>query len=38
MLTVLEIIKRTTDFFEKRGVESARLNLSANCSSVMRWA
>lgn len=26
MLTVLEIIKRTTDFFEKRGVESARLN------------
>ncbi len=26
MLTVLEIIKRTTDFFEKRGVESPRLN------------
>lgn len=26
MLTVLEIIKRTTGFFEKRGVESARLN------------
>lgn len=26
MLTVLEIIKRTTDFFEKREVESARLN------------
>jgi release factor glutamine methyltransferase len=26
MLTLLEIIKRTTDFFEKRGVESARLN------------
>ena len=26
MLTVLEIIKRTTEFFEKRGVESARLN------------
>ncbi|HEY4246685.1 MAG TPA: peptide chain release factor N(5)-glutamine methyltransferase [Lacunisphaera sp.] len=26
MLTVLEIIKRTTDFLEKRGVESARLN------------
>ena len=26
MLTVLEIIKRTTDFFEKRGVESSRLN------------
>lgn len=26
MLTVLEIIKRTTDFFQKRGVESARLN------------
>lgn len=26
MLTVLEIIKRTTDFFEKRQVESARLN------------
>jgi release factor glutamine methyltransferase len=26
MLTVLEIIKRTTDFFDKRGVESARLN------------
>ena len=26
MLTVLEIIKRTTDFFEKRGVETARLN------------
>jgi release factor glutamine methyltransferase len=26
MLTVLEIIKRTTEFFQKRGVESARLN------------
>lgn len=26
MLTVLEIIKRTTDFFEKKQVESARLN------------
>ena len=26
MLTVLEIIKRTTEFFDKRGVESARLN------------
>ena len=26
MITVLEIIKRTTDFFDKRGVESARLN------------
>ncbi len=26
MLTVLEIIKRTTEFFEKRGVENARLN------------
>ena len=26
MLTVLEIIKRTTEFFEKREVESARLN------------
>ena len=26
MLTVLEIIKRTTGFFDKRGVESARLN------------
>ena len=26
MLTVLEIIKRTTDFLEKRGVESPRLN------------
>lgn len=26
MLTVLEIIKRTTEFFGKRGVESARLN------------
>ena len=26
MLTVLEIIKRTTEFFEKRGVESSRLN------------
>lgn len=26
MLTVLEIIKRTTEFFNKRGVESARLN------------
>jgi release factor glutamine methyltransferase len=26
MLTVLEIIKRTTDFLSKRGVESARLN------------
>ncbi len=26
MLTVLEIIKRTTDFLEKRGVESSRLN------------
>ena len=26
MLTVLEIIKRTTGFLEKRGVESARLN------------
>jgi release factor glutamine methyltransferase len=26
MLTVLEIIRRTTDFFEKRGVESPRLN------------
>ena len=26
MLTVLEIIKRTTDFLEKKGVESSRLN------------
>ena len=26
MLTILEIIKKTTEFFEKRGVESARLN------------
>ncbi len=26
MLTVLEIIKRTTGFFDQRGVESARLN------------
>lgn len=26
MLTVLEIIKRTTEFFEKKGIESARLN------------
>ncbi len=26
MLTVLEIIKRTTGFFEQRGVESSRLN------------
>lgn len=26
MLTVLEIIKRTTEFFDKRDVESARLN------------
>ncbi len=26
MLTVLEIIKRTTDFLEKKGVESPRLN------------
>lgn len=26
MLTVLEIIRRTTEFFAKRGVESARLN------------
>jgi release factor glutamine methyltransferase len=26
MLTVLEIIRRTTDFLEKRGVESPRLN------------
>lgn len=26
MLTVLEIIKRTTEFFDKRGVESPRLN------------
>jgi release factor glutamine methyltransferase len=26
VLTVLEIIKRTTDFFEKRGVDSPRLN------------
>ncbi len=26
MLTILEIIKKTTEFFEKKGVESARLN------------
>lgn len=26
MLTILEIIKKTTEFFEKRGVDSARLN------------
>lgn len=26
MLTLLEIIKKTTEFFDKRGVESARLN------------
>ena len=26
MLTILDIIKRTTDFLEKRGVESPRLN------------
>jgi release factor glutamine methyltransferase len=26
MLSVLEIIKRTTEFFDKRGVESSRLN------------
>src|SRR2546425_490959 len=26
MLTVLEIIKRTTEFFDKHGVESPRLN------------
>jgi len=26
MLTILEIIKKSTEFFEKRGVESARLN------------
>ena len=26
MLSILEIIKKTTDFFEKRGFESARLN------------
>lgn len=26
MLTLLEIIKRTTEFFEKRGIESPRLN------------
>ncbi len=26
MLTLLEVIKRTTDYFEKRGIESARLN------------
>lgn len=26
MLTILEIIKKTTEFFEKRGIESARLN------------
>src|SRR6187549_528061 len=26
MLTVLEIIKKTTDFFNAKGVESARLN------------
>ena len=26
MLTLLEIIKKTTDFFDKKGIESARLN------------
>jgi release factor glutamine methyltransferase len=26
MLTVLEIIKKTTDFFSAKGIESSRLN------------
>ena len=26
MLTVLDVVKRTTEFFEQRGIESARLN------------
>ncbi|HEY8996062.1 MAG TPA: peptide chain release factor N(5)-glutamine methyltransferase [Lacunisphaera sp.] len=36
MLTVLEIIKRTTDFFQKHGVESARLNAELLIGHALR--